>query len=136
MTHITETELLILQQRTQKPVPNTFTDNADEGPESELASKIRDYAKQHGYPCLIHPQSKKLSWFIPKGYSDVVISLPHGITLYLELKSEKGIWKEKQRLMAMQLMQLGHQYHKINSFKEFLRLVDKDHLEFQGREIK
>lgn len=135
MTHMTEEDYLMMKIRTNRTFDEE-TDKANGGPESDLASKIRDYAKQHGYPCLIHPQSKKLSWYLPEGYADVVLSLPHGITLYLELKSKKGVWADNQKLMALQLGQLGHQYCKIKSFKEFLRLVSRDHLEFQGRELK
>ena len=122
--HFTEEDLLIIQQR-QAPAPNSYSNNhePDEGPESKLASKIRDFAEQRGYPCLIHPQTKKLSWFCPIGYPDVVLTLPYGITLYLELKSVKGHLKDKQKLIAMQLAQLGHQWFEVRSWKKFLEIV-------------
>lgn len=126
--HMSEEEFLIMKQCTNPP-PNTFNDDmdkADEGPESELAHKIRAYAKQKGYPCLIFPQSKKLSWFIPEGYVDVVLSIPRGITLYLELKAAKGVRGDNQKLMAAMLLQLGHKYNKIKSFKAFLQIIAKN----------
>ncbi len=122
--HISLNEYLAMIRRTDPP--NPYDKQADEGPESELASKIRQWAENKGYPCLIHPQTQKLKRFIPPGYPDVVLSLPHGITVYIELKSKKGIWKDKQKLVAMQLTQLGHQYCKIKSFKAFLDIVAEE----------
>ena len=115
-----------MQQR-MSPAENNYSANheADEGPESKLAARIREWAKERGYPCLVHPQNKKLSWFTPIGYPDIVLSLPYGITLYLELKSAKGTLKEKQKLMAMQLTQLGHQWFQVRSWKRFFEIVNK-----------
>lgn len=126
MTHYSEEEYLIIQQR-MNPSDNSYSGNhePDEGPESDLAGKIRKWAKERGYPCLIHPQNPKLSYFIPSGYPDIVLTLPYGITLYIELKSAKGIIKRKQKLMAHQLLTLGHQWYQVRSFKRFLEIVQK-----------
>lgn len=115
-------ELELRRQIRQEGVPPNH--KPDPGLESDLVAKIRNWAKTRGYPCLTHPQTKALSWFIPPGYPDVVLSLPYGHTLYLELKAAKGIWKEKQQLIAGQLNQLGHQYFVVRSFKRFLEIVE------------
>lgn len=127
MTHFKDEQEFQAFLANRNPGPDYFKMQRQESdtPESALQSKIRDWAKIHGYPCLMHPQNKKLSWFIPPGYPDVVLSLPYGHTLYLELKSVKGIWKEKQRLIFGQLNQLGHQYHIVRSWKGFLEIVEK-----------
>lgn len=126
MTHLSEEDYLIMQQR-MSPAENSYSGNheADEGPESKLAARIREWAKERGYLCLIHPGSKKLSWFIPKNYVDVVLTLPYGITLYLELKSAKGHLRAGQKLMAQQFLQLGHQWHQVRSWKRFLEIISK-----------
>ena len=96
----------------------------DPGPESELQSKIKAHCKTKGWPCLSFRQTPDVKKFLPPGYPDMVLSLPYGHTLYLELKAAKGIWKEKQQLIAGQLNQLGHQYFVVRSFKRFLQIVE------------
>lgn len=129
MTRLTEQEFLEVQhkmQRTDRPSPDHFVDTeADGEPESVLANSIKQWADGKGYPCLVHPRSKKLSWFLPPGYADIVLSLPLGITLYLEIKAQKGVWRKEQQLMAMQWRQLGHQYYVLKTLKGFLELIDR-----------
>ena len=123
MTRLTESEYqeILAKKHTQ----DSDNDEANGGPEANLANKIREWADRKGYPCLIHPQTKKLSWFVPEGYVDVVLTLPYGVTLYIELKSKSGRVRDKQKLMAMQLTQLGHEYRKIKSFKRFLEITEE-----------
>lgn len=129
MSRFTEQEFLEMQhkmQRTDRPSPEHFIDAASVlEPESALANSIKQWADAKGYPCLVHPRSKKLSWFLPPGYADIVLSLPLGITLYLETKAQKGIWRKEQQLMAMQWKQLGHFYFVVKSFKQFLEIIQK-----------
>lgn len=129
MTRLTEQEFLEIQhkmQRTDRPSPDRFIDAAsDTEPESALANSIKQWADKKAYPCLVHPRSKKLSWFLPPGYADIVLSLPLGITLYLEIKAQEGIWRKDQQLMAMQWRHLGHQYFVLKSWKGFLELIDR-----------
>lgn len=130
---MTENDLLELQLRMKitqesidQPSPDHYFDTEadDDKPESKLANDIRAYAKKKGWPCLVHPRSKMLSWFLPIGYADIVLSIPYGITLYLEIKKQKGIWRKEQQLMGMQWKQLGHQYHVLKTWKGFLQLID------------
>ena len=128
MTHMSEQDFLEVQYRMrtlQESIDAIPESEVDEGSESALANRIKQWADKKLYPCLVHPRTKKLSWFLPPGYADIVLSLPFGITLYLETKVQKGIWREKQQLMAMQWQQLGHQYHVVKSWKGFLELVEK-----------
>ena len=124
MTHITNEEYMDMQRRMQI-LQDSIDKSTPDAPESELSKTIRQWAKDKAYPCLVHPQNKKLSWFVPEGYPDVVLSLPKGRTIYLELKSKKGIWKNKQIDHALMLGQLGHEYYVVRTFKRFLEIVDK-----------
>jgi len=134
MTHMTEQEYLELQRRiqiTQDSIDQSVEHSidhpeqfADLGPESALQSKIKVYCKGKGWPILSFPRTADVKKFLPPGYPDVVLSLPYGHTLYLELKAARGIWKEKQQLIAGQLNQLGHQYFVVRSYKKFLEIVE------------
>jgi hypothetical protein len=119
---MTEQELQVILAK-QNPITED-SHEADEGPEAELQSRIKAHCKQKGWPCLSFPQTPDVKKFLPAGYADMVLSLPVGITLYLETKARKGIWREKQQLMGMQWNQLGHQYHVVRSFKRFLEIVE------------
>ena len=120
----TEEDYLIIQQR-QAPAPNSYSNNhePDEGPESKLAARIREWAKERGYKFIIHPQTPKLSYFLEPGMPDIVLFLPFGITACFELKSKKGRLSEKQKLTKSMLNYLGHQVYLVRSFKGFLQIV-------------
>ena len=120
---MTEQDLQVILARCDT-IAAKATDEPDPGPESELQSVIKAFCKQKGWPCLSFPQTPDVKKFLIAGYADMVLSLPLGITLYLEIKARKGIWREKQQLMGMQWNQLGHQYHVVRSFKRFLQIVE------------
>jgi len=105
-----------------KPIPDD-PHQADDEPESTLSKKIRVHCKAHGWPALILPQSKLLSHFIPEGWLDGVITLPSGSAIFLELKSKKGELRKAQRLMVAMLLTLGHEVHKVKTWKRFLEIV-------------
>jgi len=97
---------------------------ADEGPESKLQGKIVKYCKNHGYPCLSFRQSKKAEGFLTPGWPDLTICLPHGRVVFLELKAKKGYLSDKQKETAKIMCYLDHYWYKINSYKQFLFIVE------------
>ncbi len=126
MTHLSEAGLLEILSKpfySTTKTKTTITEQADEGPESRLQAKIRKYAKDRGYPCLIFPQTKAVMKFLPPGYLDIVLSLPYCFTIYFETKSKTGQLRKKQNLMIGMLEQLGHHVYQIRSYKRFLEIM-------------
>jgi len=128
MTRATPQDYEILKARVAAKMGKTTPDSEDipdKGSESQLQSKIRDWADKEGYPCLIHPQSKKLSYFLPPGYPDIILTLPFGTTVYFETKAKGKDLSKKQIEMKLMFDFLGHHIHKVRSFKKFLEIVYK-----------
>jgi len=98
---------------------------ADEGPESKLQGKIVKYCLDHGYPCLSFRQSRKAEGFLLPGWPDLTVCLSGGHVIFLELKSKHGHLRKKQKDLAQIMLFLGHQWHKVTSYKSFLSIVDK-----------
>ncbi len=131
MTITTPEDLMIMQERIRISMGGPRVDAlsgedlADPGPESELQKKIRAHAKAQGWPCLSFPQTEKLKRFLTPGWSDITLAIPGGRTLYLELKSaKKRELREKQKLMRLMLTYLGHEYHKVKSFRRYLQITE------------
>ena len=96
----------------------------DPGPESELQSKIKAHCKTNGWPALCFPRTKNVLWFLLAGWPDATIIMPHGRVLFLELKAAKKDLRKSQRLMRNMFQYLGHEIHKVRSFRRFLQLVE------------
>lgn len=119
MTHFTEEEHLIVTQR-MNPAPNTFSnDTPDPGLEKSLLSKCLNYCKERGFP-VWHDRSRGKN---QPGWPDLIIFMHSGKTILIELKSAKGAFRTQQQLLARQFMYLGHEYHKVKSFKRFVEIV-------------
>ena len=97
----------------------------DPGPESELQKNIVAHAKANGWPCLSFPQTEKLKRFLTPGWSDITLAIPGGRTLYLETKTATGELRKKQKLMQSMLTYLGHEYHKVKSFRRYLQITER-----------
>lgn len=102
--------------------PDTM--ESDPGPESNLQKKIVAWAKSKGYPCLSFKQSKQAKGYLLPGYPDITLFLPAGRVILLELKSEKGVLREKQKELGIIFLHLGYQWYCIKSFKRFLEIVN------------
>lgn len=98
-------------------------EEADPGPESNLAKKIRRYCKEQGWPAFVVPQHPAIRKILPPAWLDAVIALPGRRVLWLELKSATGKLKAHQKLMAQMLLTLGHEWHKVKTFKKFKEIV-------------
>jgi hypothetical protein len=102
--------------------PDTM--EADEGPESNLQKKIVAWAKNKGYPCLSFKQSRKAIGYLLPGYPDITLFLPAGRVILLELKSEKGVLRDKQRELGIIFLHLGFTWAVCKSFKQFLNIIN------------
>lgn len=70
MTHMTEEDHLIIQQR-MNPALNTFgEDTPDLGPESNLVKKIRKFIKKNGLIGLCVPEHPMIRKILPPGWPD------------------------------------------------------------------
>ena len=119
---MSEQELQVILARCNT-IAAKASDEPDPGPEAELAKKIKAHSKQMGWPePLIFPQTLAVRNFLPPGFPDCVIPIPHHILL-VELKAGKAKLREKQELTRLMFMALGHIIHKINSFKGYLQIV-------------
>lgn len=103
------------EERLDEPEP-------DPGPESVLQERIERYCEDHAL-FYFHDRSRKCN--VP-GMVDIVIAMPSGRTLWLELKSRKGRLRKEQERTILSLLRCGHEAHVVRSFKAFLRLVNQD----------
>jgi len=70
MTHMTEEDHLIIQQR-MNPAPNTRgDDHPDPGPESNLVKKIRKSIKANGFIGFCAPEHPMIRKILPRGWPD------------------------------------------------------------------
>lgn len=121
MTRWSDSELTEYMLQFKKP--ESDDQEADLGPESILQAKIVKWAKGKGYPCLSLKQSKKARGYIIPGWPDITLALPGGRTVWIELKAKKGVLKEDQKLIALMLLKLGHEWYVLRSFRKFLEII-------------
>ncbi len=93
--------------------------NGVDEPESTLQRMIETWCEEHGYP-YFHDRSRGAN---RSGFPDLVIALPAGRTLWVELKSSRGRMSAAQNRWRMMLLHLGHEHHVIRSYREFLRVA-------------
>ena len=131
MTHWSEEQLDAYLTRLRGAPPGASSllrpaecETPDEGPESRLQAKIVAWCKEWGRPCLSFRQSRQARGFLTPGWPDVTIVMPGGRTLFLELKAKGGRLSEEQKILRLQLMALGHQWHEIRSYRRFLEVVN------------
>jgi len=96
----------------------------DEGPESKLQGKIVKWAKEWGRPIQSNRQTKGARTLLTPGWPDIVLILPRGRVLFIELKAGKGRLSEEQKQMRLMFMALGHEIHEIRSYRAFISLVE------------
>ena len=107
---------------TRKELADTFTPEADEGPESKLQAKIVAWAREWGHPCLSFRQSRQAKGFITPGWPDITLLLK-GEILFIELKSKSGRLSQEQKDMAIMFQHLGFDINEVRSYKRFLEIV-------------
>lgn len=93
---------------------------ADQGKESDLQAKIERYCRQSGF-YFFHDRSREQN---SKGFPDLVIALPAGRVVWMELKSAKGRLRPEQKQVRLMLMALGHEWHEVRSYRQFIGIVN------------
>lgn len=61
--------------------------------------------------------ARKASGVLP-GFPDIIMALPGGRTIYLELKAPKGSLSPAQHLVHARLRDIGHRVHVVRSVEE------------------
>jgi len=129
MTRWTESQLdeYMAKRDRLSPLPTYHhlvgADPPDEGPESRLQSKIQAWAKEWGRPIQSNRQSSRAKTLLTPGWPDIVLILPQGRVLFIELKGKRGRLTEEQKQMKLMFMALGHTIHEIRSYRAFISLV-------------
>lgn len=116
----TEDQLTDYQTRNQE-LSDTHT--PDNTPESVLQRKINKYCRDHGYPFVSFRKSKRAKGFLNPGTPDLIIGLPAGRTIWIELKDKSGRLSDDQKLFAKKLLFLKHEWYEVRSYKRFLEII-------------
>ena len=95
---------------------------ADQGKESDLQAKIERFLTGKGF-YFFHDRSRGSN---AKGQPDLVIALPGGRVVWLELKSAKGRLRPEQKQVRLMLMHLGHEWYECRSYRKFLEIVNRE----------
>ena len=114
-----------LAARLQKEAPkkNQAGDSpADEGPESKLQRTIRDYCADQKWQC--HGGSMAHRTRRDSGEEDFVIRASAGRVFFVECKSKTGKLRPEQQTNLQWAAILGHTIHVVDSFQQFLNLVN------------
>ena len=56
------------------------------------------------------------------GVADLIILKPNAETIFVEVKIEKGVQSDVQKLFEKKVTDLGFKYYLVRSFEEFLKL--------------
>ena len=97
---------------------------ADKGPESHLQAKIVKWAAERGYPCLSIQPRRPIKGEVTPGWPDITLAMENRILL-IELKSARGALRDRQATIAKELRFLGHSWHQIRAYKQFLEVVNE-----------
>ena len=97
----------------------------DKGRENKLSRKIRSYCKEHGYVSFVVPENPDIRKILPPGWPDVVIFLPKGRKVVIELKAAKGRLRKAQIQVRNMLVLCGHEYHVCKSWRRFMEIISE-----------
>lgn len=113
-----------LQQYQARRAPKTQPSRcvSDPGPEKDLQAKAEKLCREKGYH-FFHDRSRGAN--VP-GQTDLVIAMPKGRTLWVELKSRHGRLSADQKRVRMILSALGHEWHEVRSYQQFVTILDRD----------
>ena len=84
--------------------------------ESVIQSKIINEAKKNGYLVL------KVVKCNINGYPDITL-FKDNLTIFVEVKSEKGVQSEIQKYVQKQLEKQGFKYYLVKSLEEFKQKI-------------
>ena len=91
----------------------------DDNPERTLQERIERYCEEHGF-YYFHDRSRGAN---RPGHPDLVIAMPSGRTLWLELKSRQGRLSQEQKQVILRLLACSHEAHEVRSFRQFLKII-------------
>lgn len=89
------------------------------GLESELQFKCEAFLRGGGF-YFFHDRSKRAN---DPGLLDLVIALPEGRTIWVELKTKGHKTTKDQKRTILRLQYLGHHTHVVRSFGQFTKLI-------------
>lgn len=113
-------DILCRQQGKTRLAPST-EHRADEGSEADLHNAIIDECRRRGWVFFHGSMAERTSRTL--GEPDFQIAGEGGRTWYVECKSRIGKLSPAQRNMKAHLEKLGHAYHVVRSFSEFLEVI-------------
>lgn len=87
--------------------------------EAKLQNRIETHCREKGLYCF-HDRSRGRN---NPGHPDLVVSLPGGRTVWVELKSKHGRLSEDQKRVRLMLLRNGAEWHEVRSFKHWLEIV-------------
>ena len=85
--------------------------------ESIIQSKIVNEAKKNGYTVL------KVVKCNINGFPDLTL-FKDSLTIFIEVKNEKGIQSEIQKYVQKQLEKQGFKYYLVKSLEEFKQIIE------------
>lgn len=91
----------------------------DPGKERDLQAKIERYCRDHAW-FFFHDRSRECN---AKGFPDLVVALPAGRVVWLELKSARGRLSPEQKQVRLMLLALGHEWYEVRSYRRFMEIV-------------
>lgn len=101
--------------------PRGTPEDAPDEPEHRLQSRIERYLTERGF-YWFHDRSRREN---KPGHPDLVVAAHGGRTLWLELKSKTGRLSKEQEQVRIMLMALGHEFHEIRSYRQFLLTIQE-----------
>lgn len=90
--------------------------------ERELHNEILEHCKLNGF--LAFHGSMAHRTFRTAGECDFHLLLPGGLVLFIECKTKNGKLSTDQLGVKMWMEKLGHTYHVVRSYSEFVALVE------------
>jgi hypothetical protein len=106
----------------QNGKPCVDTEAIDDALESKLQGKIETFLRGLGSKCFwFHDRSRGEN---VAGLPDLLIWLPEGRFVAMELKRKGNKLSEEQRRTIARLLFLGHEVHEVRSFKQAVGIID------------
>ena len=96
------------------------TETLDEGSEANLRFRIERWLRRHKIMFLCGVVS------VPRyirGLPDLIIPLCNGRMVWMELKYKEGFLSWSQQEIREYLISIGHEYHIVRSFADFLKII-------------
>ena len=89
--------------------------------EADLHQQIKDHCKSKGWKAHYCRMDKPTTCGV--GDPDFIIAADKGRTFYIEAKTKTGKLTEAQMAAAAWLRKLGHEYHIVRSYQQFVSVV-------------